>query len=241
MALGAALLFNIRLPVNFDSPYKACDIRDFWRRWHMTLSRFLRDYLYIPLGGSRHGALQTYASLFVTFVLGGLWHGASWMFVIWGALHGGAAVVYRLWSGLGLRMPDWLAWLLTFNFVNVAWVFFRDTDLDAAMRILGGVAGLQGVVLPASLAGLLAPLGGLGMEFGVWMDPVHWPASSIAAAAAALVGVLVLPNSNCLGRDGVWRTRMASPAWAGAVAVLFTFAVVKVAISVDVEFLYFNF
>ena len=241
MALGAALLFNIRLPVNFDSPYKACDIRDFWRRWHMTLSRFLRDYLYIPLGGSRHGALQTYASLFVTFVLGGLWHGASWMFVIWGALHGGAAVVHRLWSGLGLRIPDWLAWLLTFNFVNVAWVFFRAADLDAAMRILGGMAGLEGVVLPASLAGLLTPLGGLGMEFGVWMDPVHWPASSIAATAAALVGVLVLPNSNCLGRDVVWRTRMASPAWAGAFAVLFTFAVVKVAISVDIEFLYFNF
>lgn len=245
MALGAALLFNIRLPPNFDSPYKACNIRDFWRRWHMTLSRFLRDYLYIPLGGSQHGVLRTYAALVLTFLLGGLWHGASWMFVIWGALHGAAAVLHRLWSALGGRMPRWLGWLLTFNFVNLAWVFFRAPDLDAAMRILRGMAGLEGIVLPGSLAGALAPLGGLmagSIRFGVWMDAAHWPAVSLAAILAAVAGVLLLPNSNCLWRGApAWRARLASPAWALSFALLFMVAVVKAAVSTDIEFLYFNF
>ncbi|MDY0046301.1 MAG: MBOAT family protein [Thauera propionica] len=241
MALGAALLFNIRLPANFDSPYKSCDIRDFWRRWHMTLSRFLRDYLYIPLGGSRHGVIRTYLALVVTFLLGGFWHGASWMFVTWGALHGGAAVAHRLWGSLGLRMPDWMGWVLTFNFVNLAWVFFRAPDLEAAMRILRGMAGMEGVVLPGSLAGPLAPLAGLGIRFGVWMDPTHWPAVSLAAILAALAGVLLLPNSNCLWRSAVWRERAARPVWAVSFALLFTAAVVTAAVSSDIAFLYFNF
>ena len=97
MAMGASLLFNIRLPINFDSPYKALDIQDFWRRWHITLSNFLRDYLYIPLGGNREGEARAYLNLMVTFLLGGLWHGATWMFVIWGGLHGLAVAVHRLW------------------------------------------------------------------------------------------------------------------------------------------------
>lgn len=245
MALGGALLFNIRLPANFDSPYRACDIRDFWRRWHMTLSRFLRDYLYIPLGGSHHGALRTHAALAATFLLGGLWHGASWMFVIWGALHGAAAVLHRLWSALGWRMPRWLGWLLTFNFVNLAWVFFRAPDLDAAARILRGMAGLEGVVLPGSLARVLAPLGELmagSIRFGVWMDAAHWPTVSLVAIVAAVAGVLLLPNSNCLWRGtAAWRARLASPAWAVSFALLFMVAVVKAAVSTDIEFLYFNF
>lgn len=95
MALGVALMFNIRLPINFNSPYKALDIQDFWRRWHITLSRFLRDYIYIPLGGNRNSELRTYSNLFTVFLVGGLWHGASWMFIIWGALHGVAIVIHR--------------------------------------------------------------------------------------------------------------------------------------------------
>jgi len=125
MAIGAALMFNIWLPINFNSPYKALDIQDFWRRWHITLSRYLRDYLYIPLGGNRSSAERIHLNIMATFVLGGLWHGASWMFVIWGALHGAALVVHRIWRRLGLRMPTPLAWLLTFCFVNITWIFFR--------------------------------------------------------------------------------------------------------------------
>ncbi len=124
MAIGAALLFNIKLPINFNSPYKALDIQDFWRRWHITLSRFLRDYLYIPLGGNRKGPGRTYVNLFATFLLGGLWHGASWMFVIWGGLHGLALIIHRYWQRLGFSMPRVLAWVITFNFINFSWIFF---------------------------------------------------------------------------------------------------------------------
>lgn len=151
MAIGAALMFNIRLPINFNSPYQALDIQDFWRRWHITLSRFLRDYIYIPLGGNRNGEISTYTNLFLTFLIGGLWHGASWMFVAWGALHGIAIVCHRAWSRTGLLMPRPAAWMLTFAFVNVAWVFFRAKDLTSATRIFSGMTRFEdiGIGVPA--------------------------------------------------------------------------------------------
>jgi len=125
MAIGAALLFNIHIPINFNSPYKAVNIQDFWRRWHITLSNWLKNYLYFPLGGNRKGQLRTYLNLFITFLLGGLWHGAGWTFIIWGAMHGGALVIHRLWQRLRLTMPIWGGWLLTFIFVNTSWVFLE--------------------------------------------------------------------------------------------------------------------
>lgn len=153
MALGSALLFNIRLPINFNSPYKALNIQDFWRRWHITLSCFLRDYLYIPLGGSRKSEFQTYINLCVTFLLGGLWHGASWMFVVWGCMHGGALVIHRIWSRTGLRLPAVPSWFLTFFFVNLTWVFFRAKDLTSAKKVIYGMFGLAD---PAPWSDLLA-------------------------------------------------------------------------------------
>jgi D-alanyl-lipoteichoic acid acyltransferase DltB (MBOAT superfamily) len=114
MAIGAGLLFNIKLPINFYSPYKATDIQDFWKRWHVTLSRFLKDYLYIPLGGNRNGSWITYRNLIITFLLGGLWHGASWMFVIWGALHGLAIVIHRIWKSFGIQLNAVLSRVITF-------------------------------------------------------------------------------------------------------------------------------
>lgn len=147
MAIGAALLFNIKLPVNFNSPYKAVNIQDFWRRWHMTLSRWLRDYLYIPLGGNRSGELLTYRNLFITFLLGGLWHGAGWTFVIWGALHGCALMIHRLWHKMGFHMPVILAWPTTFLFVNFTWVFFRANSLPDAIHLIRAMFGLNGVTL----------------------------------------------------------------------------------------------
>jgi len=139
MAIGASLLFNIRLPINFNSPYRALDIQDFWRRWHITLSNLLRDYLYIPLGGNRCGEYRAYLNLFITFILGGLWHGATWMFVIWGAMHGAALLIHRLWRAMHFSLPSPLAWLVTFMFVNVAWVFFRAKSLGDALRVLSGM------------------------------------------------------------------------------------------------------
>jgi len=144
MAIGIALLFNIRLPINFNSPYKAVNIQDFWRRWHMTLSRFLRDYVYIPLGGNRVSKYRNYINLFSVFLIGGLWHGAGWTFVIWGALHGIAIVIHRIWQELDFKMHKVFAWIITFNFVNIAWVFFRAKDIETAEKVLNGMFGASG-------------------------------------------------------------------------------------------------
>ncbi|DAB37966.1 MAG: acetyltransferase [Sulfuricurvum sp. RIFOXYD2_FULL_44_160] len=170
MAIGMSLMFNIRLPINFNSPYKARDIQDFWRRWHITLSRFLRDYIYIPLGGNKVSRFRNYLNLFMVFFIGGLWHGASWMFVIWGTLHGIAIVIHRIWKDLGFHMWGWLAWLITFNFVNIAWVFFRAENWYMAKKVLTGMAGLSGIILPSAAANKLAFLGSYGIEFGGWLN-----------------------------------------------------------------------
>ncbi|MFK5892052.1 MAG: MBOAT family protein [Pseudomonadota bacterium] len=146
MAIGLALLFNIKLPINFDSPYKATNIQDFWRRWHITLSRFLKDYIYIPLGGNRNGEFRTYNNLLATFIIGGIWHGAGWTFVFWGGAHGLALVINRVWSKLGFKLWTWLAWLITFNFINIAWIFFRAKEWDDAVKVLGSMFSLDEIV-----------------------------------------------------------------------------------------------
>lgn len=151
MAIGSALFFNIVLPVNFNSPYQATSIQDFWRRWHITLSRWLRDYLYIPLGGNRKGELRTSLYLLITFLLAGLWHGAGWTFVVWGGLHGIALVLHRLWKKTGLRIPAVFGRLLTFLFVNAAWVIFRATNLRQGLQVLKGMVGMNGITTEASV------------------------------------------------------------------------------------------
>ncbi len=152
MALGIALMFNIRLPINFNSPYKSTSIIDFWRRWHMTLSTFLRDYLYIPLGGNRKGKLRRHANLLTTMLLGGLWHGAGWTFVIWGVMHGAYLIINHLWrEWVALRYLQWIpGWLgaltggaLTFVAVVAAWVVFRADDMAQATVLLNAMFGIE--------------------------------------------------------------------------------------------------
>ena len=149
MALGLARMFGFQLPINFNAPYKAWSITEFWRRWHITLSHFLRDYLYIPLGGNRAGAARTLVNLLVVMLLGGLWHGAAWTFVVWGGLHGAALVWCRI---LDQQLPRglfpghrWAATACTFLFVVLAWVFFRAEGFSAAWIMLQGMAGLNGL------------------------------------------------------------------------------------------------
>ncbi len=158
MAIGLSLMLNVRLPLNFDSPYKATSIIDFWRRWHISLSTFLRDYLYIPLGGNRKGVARRYVNLMATMLLGGLWHGAGWTFVIWGGLHGLFLTINYAWRELKTRL-DWckaglfaklFAGALTFLAVVVGWVFFRAENFASAWTMLSGMAGMNGVSLPPS-------------------------------------------------------------------------------------------
>src|SRR6478735_9887060 len=147
MAIGISLMFGIFLPLNFNSPYKATSIIDFWRRWHMTLSQFLRDYLYIPLGGNRRGRVLRYVNLMITMLLGGLWHGAAWTFVAWGALHGVYLCINHAWNNYGpavaprfARLADMAAFILTFLAVVVAWVFFRADSMSTALYVLSKMA-----------------------------------------------------------------------------------------------------
>jgi len=147
MAIGISLMFGIFLPLNFDSPYKATSIVDFWRRWHMTLSQFLRDYLYIPLGGNRRGRVLRYVNLMITMLLGGLWHGAAWTFVAWGALHGAYLCINHAWTNYGPKISPRFASLadlaglaLTFPAVVIAWVFFRADNIHSALNVLSRMA-----------------------------------------------------------------------------------------------------
>ncbi len=140
IAIGLALLLGFQFPINFNRPYTAVTLQDFWHRWHMSLSRWLRDYLYIGLGGNRKGTAKTYRNLFLTFLLGGLWHGAAWNFVFWGGLHGAGLAGERWWmnkTGNKVIRYPWLGWLLTFNFVCLAWVFFRAPGLSTVSEMAG--------------------------------------------------------------------------------------------------------
>jgi alginate O-acetyltransferase complex protein AlgI len=217
MAIGISLMFGIFLPLNFNSPYKALSIIDFWRRWHMTLSQFLRDYLYIPLGGNRHGRVMRYVNLMITMVLGGLWHGAAWTFVAWGALHGVYLCINHAWNNYGpvvaprfARPANIAAFVLTFLSVVVAWVFFRADSMASALYVLSKMAdptqitfGRSEMIHTALIVGYAAiawfapntqTIMGydhknrtVGEAFGMWQKR---PAFIYAAAAVLAFGIL---------------------------------------------------
>src|SRR5258707_246799 len=198
MAIGLALLFGIRLPVNFRSPYQAASIIEFWRRWHITLSRFLRDYLYIPLGGNRLGEQRRYLNLMVTMLLGGLWHGAGWNFLIWGGLHGIYLCINHLWIGWrggkakGLA-TGWVAkgacWAITFFAVVIAWVFFRARTAYGAWQMLGGLFGFEAGSSAYASPGIVRLM---DLPVLVGEERLLWIGGCVVALA--LVIALCLPN-----------------------------------------------
>lgn len=238
MAIGVSLLFNIWLPINFNSPYKAVSIQDFWHRWHITLSHFLRDNVYIPLGGNRGKEWRTLSNLFITFVVGGLWHGATWMFVIWGALHGTALVVHRIWRKTNLSMPTPLAWLLTFMFVNATWVFFRAKDLQSAKRILFGMVDFG--TLSTSTASSL-PTHSLAWGGALFDRVPDWiplaMATQIPLFVALAIALALCSRSNTLQ---LAEGRLSYAKLSGA-ALLLTGALYATLTTSNQVFLYFNF
>ena len=171
MAVGLSLLFNVRLPFNFNSPYKSVNVIDFWRRWHITLSQFLRDYLYIRLGGNRHGETRRMTNLMITMLLGGLWHGANWTFVIWGGVHGSALVVNHLWLKVR-RKPaparSMAAVLATFLFVTLAWVIFRSDSFSTAIAMYRAMLGLNGLSVSSGVATMLAHFNVVASSNGIF-------------------------------------------------------------------------
>ncbi len=256
MAIGLSRLFGIQLPLNFDSPYKARNIAEFWRRWHMTLSRFLRDYLYIPLGGSRDGKLLRYRNLMLTMLLGGLWHGAAWTFVVWGALHGSYLVVHQGWQGsraaLFMASRAWwpvMAQFLTISAVVLAWIFFRSDNFATAFDILGAMVGRNGLALPNGLAPYAEWLQWLPVECtftGIaWID-ISGP--GLPALAVALVLAFCAPNTQQLfwrfsenqqAARPAWLSWAPHRAWSVGLAVLFIGCVFSM--NRVTEFLYFQF
>lgn len=207
MAVGISLLFNVKLPINFDSPYKAASIIEFWRRWHMTLSAFLRDYLYIPLGGSRNcSPPRRYANLMITMLLGGLWHGAGWTFIAWGGLHGAYLVANHGWRAIASRAgidgagrPWRLASVaLTFGAVVVGWVFFRADNFQAAWNMLAGMAGLHGVSFPASLdrplSRIVSPALHSSLRFDGFIPSASIPSIVFVTLILGFILVWAFPN-----------------------------------------------
>jgi D-alanyl-lipoteichoic acid acyltransferase DltB (MBOAT superfamily) len=146
MAIGLGLLFGFNIPINFNAPYIAKSVREFWGRWHITLSTFLRDYLYIPLGGNRHGIFRQLVALQITMLLGGLWHGAGWTFVIWGGLHGLALGINHLWQQNGFKLPSVAAWFLTMLFLVFTWVVFRAESFTAALSIVHAMTDFSSIL-----------------------------------------------------------------------------------------------
>jgi D-alanyl-lipoteichoic acid acyltransferase DltB (MBOAT superfamily) len=216
IAIGVALLLGFKFPQNFNGPYTAASLQDFWRRWHMTLSRWLRDYLYIPLGGNRKGRIRTYVNLMITMLLGGLWHGASWTFVIWGGIHGTGLAVER-WARdrrvrLGLpelrpsRARTWAARLVTFNVVCLAWVFFRADSFGSAIDVLTRLFTAWGQPSPlVTTSVLLAIAVGIGCQY----VPSGFVARVVAffermpIAGQAAVVAIALMLIDALGPQGV--------------------------------------
>ncbi len=206
MAIGISLFLNIKLPINFDSPYKSSDIIDFWRRWHMTLSAFLRDYLYIPLGGNRDGKLMRYRNIMITMLLGGLWHGAGWTFVLWGGLHGAYLVINNEWKkitggGLNTFLPNHVAKFvgvfITFTAVVVAWVPFRSESFSTSMKFYSGMLCLNGISFPVSWAPLLKGLApSKWITFSGLLPLIHSNSYELCLwLLAGLIIVFALPNA----------------------------------------------
>jgi D-alanyl-lipoteichoic acid acyltransferase DltB (MBOAT superfamily) len=207
MAIGLALLLGFRLPQNFDRPYSATSLRDFWRRWHMTLSRWLRDYLYIPLGGNRDGERRTYRNLMLTMLLGGLWHGAAWTFVIWGGIHGGGLAGERRLRDRfpDVHVPKWLAWLVTFHVVCLAWVFFRAPDLSTAFDVLGrvGLGGPSPLVTWVLVFLVAAVLALQWIPHGAWRRLEEWIVTRPVVAQGVMFGLLIVAADAAVGQQGV--------------------------------------
>ncbi|MFZ6658587.1 MBOAT family O-acyltransferase [Undibacterium sp. TJN19] len=248
MAVGLALMFGFKLPVNFFSPYKATSIIDFWRRWHMSLSSFLRDYLYIPLGGNRHGAVRRYRNLWLTMLLAGVWHGAGWNFFLWGAVHGALLLINHFWHHLlqgrvalskaWNTLPDFFMIAMTFLLVAFAWVLFRAPDISSASNMY---------------TALLYPLSGGSLPAIPWHSPMQLLEGLLGASGDVAwvwigIGLLIvwaLPNSvQLLSYDPAPNTRITIK-WQIPLGLLsglcFWFALKWMAVRPATEFLYFNF
>ena len=229
MAMGLALLFGVLLPINFNSPYQSANIAEFWRRWHITLGRFLRDYLYIPLGGSRNGWGRAMLAALLVMTLGGLWHGAGWTFILWGLMHGAYLAAQRAWSFTGIKLPRSFSVGITFLAVLFAWVMFRAASVSDALTIWQTMLGMNGFVLPSAYAAW----------FGSAHQFQHSPfinGIEIVAMFALLIFCMSTPNTPYRAV-----TMIATPTWCSAALVSIMVVASLLALSHPTTFLYYQF
>lgn len=227
MAIGIALMLNYNLPINFNAPYKACSIIEFWKRWHITLSTFLKNYLYIPLGGNRNG--HHMRNIMLTMLLGGLWHGAGWTFVIWGGIHGCCICINHLWRRLNVQLPRLLSWLLTFNVVNTAWIFFRADSFQQAFNIIRAMGDVSSFCYPYSrTVAKILPNVNFSQNFLFSSDDVLWI-------------VLFLLCSVAYFSTEEWMEKVFKPRAVTAVILAFGFAYAVSQLNKMSAFLYFQF
>lgn len=235
MALGLALLFNIKLIQNFNSPYKSLNIQEFWRRWHISLSIFIRDYLYKMLGGSRKGFLRTLINILITFLLCGLWHGASWTFILWGALHGLALITYKIWKLLKVKIHSYISWIITFTFINFSWVIFRADNWEDAKKILKGMTGQNGILVPEYLKDLLSKFSVIDFQYGVsFFKNTEGSKFTILLIISTLIITLFAKNSNELNK-----IKKIDMKWSIIVGFVIFYSIIS--INKNQPFLYFNF
>ena len=237
MAIALGWMFNINLPLNFNSPYKAISITDFWRRWHITLSNFLRDYLYIILGGSRKGEVRRYTNLLITMLLGGLWHGAGWTFVIWGGLHGVYLSINHAWRKLEISLPKIIGWIITFLAVVFSWVLFRASSFSGAIALLKTMIGFKGIVIPGNPQSNFSWLNQLGIEFNNWGELNYLPpgnAYSLIVLLGLILAVALLPNTQQIMENFKLK-------WWSATLIGFIMAISLLSLNRVSEFLYFQF
>ena len=228
MALGSAKMLNIDLPVNFNSPYKANSIQDFWRRWHITLSRFLRDYVYIPLGGNRKGETRTYFNLLITMLIGGLWHGASWMFILWGGIHGLALCVNKIWQKTKINIANWINITLTFVFINFTWVIFRADSFAQVKKILYSLFDFHNFIIPKTY----------GLTFKFIENRYE---CIILLLPLAMLLIFVAKNSNQIISDIKFEKKNVSILMSIVFALIFIMSIIKTIAVPYSEFIYFNF
>lgn len=242
MAIGAALLFNIKLPQNFNSPYKATGMIDFWKRWHITLTNFITTYIYTPIIRSFEKLTfhKAMIATVIAFLIAGLWHGASWMFVIFGGLHGIGISINHYWKKTKIKMNKILAWFITFNFVNITFIFFRAKEWDDAMRVLGSMFSLNNIVFPYQLEGKLQFLHEYGIEFGHrFLSPIAGTMLTIPYLFMGLFVCILLKNSNeyLIGYRHSYKRYSFSILVGFLLFISFKF----MATATSTEFLYFNF
>jgi alginate O-acetyltransferase complex protein AlgI len=233
MAIGLGLMFNIRLPLNFNSPYKSTSVIEFWKRWHMTLAWFLKNYLYIPLGGNRLGEARRMGNLLVTMLLGGLWHGAGWTYVLWGGMHGVFLAINHAWRKLNVALPGIVSWPLTFCAVVTGWVLFRAHSVEDAVVILKTMGGYKGLDLPRKFEPLFSGLTECGVRFSDSFILSHG-IDHLGGLMILLTLTGVLPNTQELvGRfRPTWIWMLAGAAAAGSALL---------SLNKASEFLYFQF